>query len=411
MDNLHNTTSSIRETLDRAIDLKKNHGITRLADITNFSKINLPVWIGTRPNAKCLSQSGGKGLTSEAAMLSALMEGIEVSYAENIKTDDAVIAKARIPEINGYECLNIYEHPIRPVIITGDDIRWIPIQNLDTKEKAYAPYEFLSLDFTRPKSGRPNPKKMITTSNGVASGGNITEATVSALLEIIERHSIIIKHRIKQDYSLLKLDRFKSEHVSKVIHTIEQGGGTIMLFDSTIIDGVYTVEAVQWSDDHSIPITHGMGASLSLETAILRAILEANQATTIILSGSRDDITKSTYTTMMDSDAVLKKFYSKINKTSEPDQNLSIHKKISPDEELKLIRKYLHEYNQQPVYRHVFSNQQDPISAVKVIVPKMEGYHINGYTPVSEEGKRIENQQLEQHNKVSGLDLAAGGGA
>ena len=100
MDNLHNTTSSIRETLDRAFDLKKNHGITRLADITNFSKINLPVWIGTRPNAKCLSQSGGKGLTSEAAMLSALMEGIEVSYAENIKTDDAVKPLTAILTLN-----------------------------------------------------------------------------------------------------------------------------------------------------------------------------------------------------------------------------------------------------------------------------------------------------------------------
>ena len=184
-----------------------------------------------------------------------------------------------------------------------------------------------------------------------------------------------------------------------------------MLFDSTVIDGVYTVEAVQWSEDNSIPITHGMGASLSLETAILRAILEANQASTIILSGSRDDITKSTYTTMFDSNSALKKYYSKINKTSKPDKNISIHKKITPDEELRLIRNYLYEYNKQPVYRHIFTNQNDPISAVKLIVPKMEGYHMNGYMPVSEEGKRINNQELDKENNLSMLDLAAGGGA
>ena len=85
-----------------------------------------------------------------------------------------------------------------------------------------------------------------------------------------------------------------------------------MLFDATVIDGIYTFEAVQWSNSKHIPITHGSGASLDPETAILRAILEANQAATIILSGSRDDITKSMYTTMTENQHVIKGYKNNI---------------------------------------------------------------------------------------------------
>ena len=186
MDSLHNTTSSIEETIAKAKKLQEKHGITRLADITNFSRINLPVWIGLRPNAKCLSQSAGKGLTSESALLSALMEGIEVSYAENVSTNNAVKAKARISKISGYECISIDNYPSRPMIPITEEISWIPIENLTTNEKVYAPIEILSLDFRKSKNNNLGPKKIVTTSNGVASGGDITEATVSALLEVIE---------------------------------------------------------------------------------------------------------------------------------------------------------------------------------------------------------------------------------
>lgn len=408
MEKLHNTTSSIEETLAKAMSLRGKHGITRLADITNFSRIDLPVWIGIRPNAKCLSQSAGKGLTSESSMLSALMEGIEVSYAENVETKEAVLADARIGAINGYKCINTDDYPTRKIIKAKDDIRWIPIEKIDEDEKVYAPYEILSLDFTRHRSEGPGPKKMISTSNGVASGENITEATVSALLEVVERHSITVKMRMAKKYRKLDLSEYKSIHINNVLNRIEKGGGNIMLFDSTVVEGIYAVEAIQWSDDNSIPITHGMGASLSLETAILRAILEANQASTIMLSGSRDDMTKSMYTTVNSSDILIKRLHSMIDTTWSPKQNQNIE--IDPKEELNQIKEHLNRYNNQPIYRHIFSKPDDPIAAVKILIPKMEGYHMNGYRPVSEVGKELERRKNGEMNETQGLDLAAGGG-
>ena len=409
MDTLHNTTSSIEDTLAKAMSIKGKHGITRLADITNFSRIDLPVWIGIRPNAKCLSQSAGKGLTSESSMLSALMEGIEVSYAENVETRDAILANARISVVNGCECIDIDDYPTRQMVKAKDELRWIPIEKLDSKnETVYAPYEILSLDFTRHRNEGPGPKKMITTSNGVASGGNITEATVSALLEVVERHSITVKMRMGKQYRKIDLSEYESIHINNVLSRIKKGGGNVMLFDSTVVEGIYTVEAIQWSDDNSIPITHGMGASLSLETAILRAILEANQASTIMLSGSRDDMTKSMYTTVNDSEIMIKKLNSMISTIWSPNQNQNIQMK--PQEELEKIKEHLKRYNKQPIYRHIFSKPDDPIAAVKILIPKMEGYHMNGYRPVSEVGKELERSKNREINDTAGVDLAAGGG-
>ena len=408
MDSLHNTTSSIEETIAKAKKLQEKHGITRLADITNFSRINLPVWIGLRPNAKCLSQSAGKGLTSESALLSALMEGIEVSYAENVSTNNAVKAKARISKISGYECISIDNYPSRTMIPITEEISWIPIENLATNEKVYAPIDILSLDFRKSKNDNIGPKKIVTTSNGVASGGDITEATVSALLEVIERHSITIKLRMKEEYTLLNLNQFKSKQVDRVIKEVEYGGGKLMVFDSTTVEGVYAVEALLWSDDLSNPICHGSGASLSLEIAILRAILEANQASTIMLSGSRDDITKSMYTVMNNNDQILKKTESMIVNTWSPQQQQYIE--ITPEEELTEIIEKLNNYNHQPIYRHIFSKPEDPIAAVKVLVPKMEGYYMNGYKAVSDEGREIEGRTTKKEEATGVIDLAAGGG-
>ena len=170
------------------------------------------------------------------------------------------------------------------------------------------------------------------------------------------------------------------------------------------------MEAIIWSDDLSNPICHGSGASLNLEVAILRAILEANQASTIMLSGSRDDMTKSMYTTMNDNEKILEDVESMIIDTWSPDQKQSHIKEITPEEELVEIIKNLEAYNHQPIYRHIFSKPDDSVAAVKVLIPKMEGYHMNGYQAVSDEGKEIEKRSTEQKEGTPGIDLAAGGG-
>lgn len=72
------------ETLGLLTSLKKLAGITRLADLTHLDYTALPVYTAIRPRAKSLTTSQGKGLTKEAAQCSALMESIEVYFAEEL---------------------------------------------------------------------------------------------------------------------------------------------------------------------------------------------------------------------------------------------------------------------------------------------------------------------------------------
>jgi YcaO-like protein with predicted kinase domain len=67
------------ETLRLAWAERAASGISRVADITDLDQLGIPVFNTYRPDAEPgnLTVSCGKGMTREAALVSALMEGIE----------------------------------------------------------------------------------------------------------------------------------------------------------------------------------------------------------------------------------------------------------------------------------------------------------------------------------------------
>src|ERR1051326_3766346 len=74
--------STAKETLARLKPMLPEFGITRLANITGLDTIGIPVWTVVRPLGRSLSVSQGKGVTAELAVLSGIMENIEVFHAE-----------------------------------------------------------------------------------------------------------------------------------------------------------------------------------------------------------------------------------------------------------------------------------------------------------------------------------------
>src|SRR5215469_14560882 len=68
------------ETLGRIRPHLARCGITRIANITGLDRIGIPVTLAIRPNGKTLSNSSGKGVSLDAAMVSAAMEGIELFH-------------------------------------------------------------------------------------------------------------------------------------------------------------------------------------------------------------------------------------------------------------------------------------------------------------------------------------------
>ena len=70
------------ETFARIKPALSNFGITRVANITGLDTIGIPVWTVVRPLGRSLSVSQGKGVTHELAVVSGIMESIEVFHAE-----------------------------------------------------------------------------------------------------------------------------------------------------------------------------------------------------------------------------------------------------------------------------------------------------------------------------------------
>jgi YcaO-like protein with predicted kinase domain len=72
------------ETLERVQRFFPVMGITRVADITGFDTIGIPVIAVCRPNSRSVVVSLGKGLDVMAARASGVMESIEAFMAERI---------------------------------------------------------------------------------------------------------------------------------------------------------------------------------------------------------------------------------------------------------------------------------------------------------------------------------------
>src|SRR3954469_14776054 len=54
------------------------HGITRVGNVTGLDRLGIPVYMAMRPNSRSLSVSQGKGLSHDAAWVSAVMESLEL---------------------------------------------------------------------------------------------------------------------------------------------------------------------------------------------------------------------------------------------------------------------------------------------------------------------------------------------
>src|SRR5689334_20965961 len=113
------------ETLEQIMPIKHLFGITRLANVTGLDRIGLPVVLATRPNSRSVAVSQGKGTSLEAAKVSALMEGIELSHAENLVSPLIFASHGELER--HYSAINVERLPRIPRSRYTDNLRlhWI----------------------------------------------------------------------------------------------------------------------------------------------------------------------------------------------------------------------------------------------------------------------------------------------
>lgn len=374
-------TSSAEESIARVWPYLADYGITRVANVTHLDRVGIPVHTALKPLGRTLSNGSGKGLTPEASKISAMMEAIEQTHWEEDHferfeaTQVDLIAQGvdvadgdLLPQFR----LSLWNHRL--------PIYWTEMTDLATGDVVVAPTELLEANL----KSRLSISTFVTSSNGLASGNNVFEAILSGLTEVVERDSVAMHKAegVDDGYGpALDLDQLSSlygEPFHGLREQIERADIRLFVFDNTHEVGVPTFKAYV----HDLAVVRagtfgGYGASLDPAVALCRAVTEAMQSRGLIIAGSRDD----QFGSGRDASLLHSNHYLPPDPGQQPVRtpvDLSTGS-ILGDVEAIMGRLAAAGMPRVLVKRHTAPT--DPVQVVRVIVPGLEGYRFEQYTP------------------------------
>ncbi len=380
----HGTQRSIppAETLERIQPHFSTFGITRLANITHLDWIGIPVTLAIRPNAATLSQGSGKGFSIEAALTSAAMETVEVFHAEEPELSTFQLPYEHLPGTRiAIEDLPFTKHHL---FTEWWPFRWTMGWDLMNQEEVAVPWWLVYMG-RHPLRDRDLNTFQVT-SNGLASGNNLLEAINAGLFEVIERDAIAcVRVRwltAKQPPPIVDTTTIPYDTVLELLERLRHAGIGLVLFDCTIDTDIPVYMAYLYDlRVPSIGVYRGYGAHLDPEVAMIRCITEAAQGRVIYIAGSRDDVFRHSYMRLKQADESLlipamqaltpnvdaRSRVPEATTTFEGDTHIAL---------CKLQRAGL----RQAIVVDLSRNGL-PVNVVKVVVPGLEGYMFDFYTP------------------------------
>lgn len=287
----------VEETLARILPMKHKFGITRIANVTGLDRVNVPVAIAIRPNARSIAISQGKGQTYAHAKTSALMEAIEIWHAEHFVGE--VYYASAMDLSQTLEMIDLTRLPQTP----GPDLpmtqrmHWVKAFDLMNETDKLVPLEMVHADYTHPVSR--DCGFFPASTNGLASGNHFLEATCHAICEVIERDALAVWHHLPIEArraTRLDLATFSNVGHTATLEKFTKAGLTCAIWDVTSDVGVPTVLCLIYetgsADGH---LGLGSGTHPDPDTAMHRAMNEAAQTRLNYVTGAREDLFQDEY--------------------------------------------------------------------------------------------------------------------
>jgi YcaO-like protein with predicted kinase domain len=293
-------TRTPAQTLEQFAKHAPAFGITRIANVTGLDYLGIPVFMAMRPNSRSLSVSQGKGLDDDSAIVSALMEAIELDHAERVprpsrKCSYAALSKqaraadpALLPRLRKSNCLKTTQ------------MRWSRGVDLMDGEEIWVPYDLVHTDF-----GSTEKRKealFLRGSNGLSSGNHPLEAICAGLCEVIERDATALwVHRDIHHKAARRIipKSVRDSACRDLLDRLEERGIACALWNvTTDIDVACIVCRLQealGNERSAMGAIWGAGCHLSAGVALLRAVTEAAQSRLTFIAGSRDDLHRRDY--------------------------------------------------------------------------------------------------------------------
>lgn len=271
-------------------------GITRLARQTGLDAIGIPCFAAIRPNSKTLSVNMGKGVDDDAARASAIMEAVEYAIAE------APLAPTIHGTADGLRAAGKALFDVNPWLpqnepLAGDlPFAWLEGADLFDRAPVYAPRDALAI------GGAETLATISQSTNGLASGNTLDEATFHGLCELVERDATtlwIFKSDEAAAASEIDPTSFADPVIDDLGTRIERAGLRLTLFDQTTDIGVPVIFALLAPRDgpatRYFDLAAGCGCHPVAARAAIRAITEAAQTRVSNIAGARDDFDPAEY--------------------------------------------------------------------------------------------------------------------
>jgi YcaO-like protein with predicted kinase domain len=290
-------TCTPEETVARLQPLLRDMGITRIANVTGLDRTGIPVVMVSRPNARSVTVSQGKGLTLAAAKASGLMEALEVWHAERIVKP---LKFASFEEMRS-------EHPLADVAALPQAahsrftarlaLLWIEGEDLLRSAPAWVPLELVSTNYTLPLP--PGTGCFQANTNGLASGNHWLEAISHGLCEVVERDATTLwKHRSPgaRDRRALDSASIDDPACHSVLAQLKAADLQLQIWDTTTDLGIASfICLLMGGDGDDADPEFGAGCHPTRNIALLRALTEAGQARNTYIAGARDDYSAQLY--------------------------------------------------------------------------------------------------------------------
>jgi YcaO-like protein with predicted kinase domain len=291
---------AVRVTRARLRPHLYQYGITRVSNVTGLDRLGLPVCMAIRPNAQSLSVSQGKGISEDAAWVSAVMEAIELSYAE---CPDLPLFMSSQRDMALRGCvLDVTQVPRRLAAPCGLERRMLWTQGIEmfTGNPIYVPYALVHVNAVYPFP--PGDECFFVTSNGLASGTAQPEAVVHALCEVIERDAVSRWQRASAEVRETRWINWETADepvVVALLELCERAQFDVLAGDANSPIGLPVMICVLLDrcepPDTLRAAAMGFGCHLRRDLAFVRALTEAAQSRLTLIAGSRDDLNRSDY--------------------------------------------------------------------------------------------------------------------
>ncbi|HEY5341380.1 MAG TPA: YcaO-like family protein [Candidatus Aquilonibacter sp.] len=285
---------AFEESLKRVPLLREHYGITRVADTTFLDRTGIPTFSAMVPHSPdLLGVYNGKGMSRDAAMASAVMEATERQIGARVALPVFRESLRAVGERIDLEACGMRTG------VRDDVVDCVLGTDLLRGDAVAVPLAMVQCPWC-------GPALFDTTStNGLASGNNVTEAIYHALCELVERHAWAIYHtrcslaprmflgKDACDVPLAPAVTFPCGDpvVDALVESIEEAGLTVraLLLREHPLPWTFAATVVEPESDP--PMAHfGLGCSLSPAHAITRALTEAVQSRVVDIQAAREDI-------------------------------------------------------------------------------------------------------------------------